>query len=286
MAVNQFGQTQMPVANQQVADQQVAANALAMQNQFRNLSVNNAMSGGMQAAQQMGADLAAKQGAVEVGRVQAVAQKAIQDTTNQLVAKQLDVAKRNSDINRAIEQNRMNREKSLSQLGRDIQHKIVDSQYRFAQTARGLQLADERQYEDFLTLQQADENRWQSHLQAATQANQQTIQALQFAYDTFSRIETQSFKQGQQTLNQASLARIRKRKQDIEAAQKRARKRAGRNQAMLGGVKMIVGTAVVATSVVGGFGTGGAAWAGASTGTQLIASGASDYQQGTGAQGE
>ena len=274
---NRLTGLQMPIANQQVADQQTAANALIAQNQFRNVSQAQAMSGGMQAAQQMGAELAARQGAVQTGAAQAQAVRTVAQTQNELINKQLEIKAQNDEIRKQLQLNNMSRMKRMNQLGRDVQHKILDAQYRFQQTARGIQFADERQYEDFLTLKQAKEIEWKDHLQAVQQAQQSKIQALQFAFDTFSRVENQLFKKDQQVANQLSIMKIRQKKKELLAEQRRAQRKAGRMGQMMGGLTMIAGAGIIVASSVGG----PTSWAGIGAGSQMVASGANQYQQGS-----
>ena len=277
---NRLAGLQMPIANQQIADQQTAANALIAQNQFRNVTQAQAMTGGMQAAQQMGAELAAKQGAVQTGAAQAQAAQTTTQAQNELINQQLQLKAKNDEIRKQLQLNNMSRMKRMNQLGRDVQHKILDAQYKFQQTARGIQFADERQYEDFLTLQQATEIQWKDHLQAVQQAQQSKLQALQFAFDTFSRVEKQMFQSDQQTANQLSVARIRQRKKEIAAEQRRAARKAGRTGQMIGAVTFMAGVAVTAVSASSLVTSGGATWAGVTTGTQMMSQGAQTYQQG------
>ena len=264
---NQFNKMQMPVANQAVADQKTAANALQMQQQMGRVSASQALSGGMQAAQQMGAELAQKQGQVMAQKAQSDAQKLAQDSQNQMRHAQLAQHSKNLEIKKQLEQNRMAKEKQLNAMGRDIQHKIIDAQHRFQQTARGIQLGDERQYEDFLTMKQVSDQEWQSHQQHVEQQLKSKLQMLDFAYDYFKRKHEESFKEGQRQADKASQDRIEAALAALERERKKAARGLGRTNKMMGVAKVALG----AYRVYSGDVTGGGS---------MIASGAKQYQQG------
>lgn len=279
---NQIGQLQdqMPVANQQAAQQAEAARQIQQQRQIQQLSAGQIMMGGGSAAQQMGAQAAQQAGAVQSQLAQQAAQQSLVDADrarqqNELMEKQNEAIKRNM-----LERKRMDQEASLNRLGRDIKRKLSDDRRSFEQTARGEKFTNIRQLADYMIQYTQNEETWKSQAQAIQQASQQKIALMEQAYNVFAREESQLVQSGEAELNRESVARVRAKKEEMARRLQEAKKKAGYTKKLMGGVTFVAGAVITAVAAVGSVWTGGASLAAAGAGTSLMKSGAETYQKG------
>ena len=265
---NQIGtlMDQMPIANQEAAEQAEAARQIRLQQQLSQMSPGQAMMAGPAAAQQMGAQASQQQAQIATQAQAAQGQQAIQEAKR--AQQQADLAEKKTAM---IEQDMLNRrrieqESQLNRLGRDVKAELMDSRRQFEKDARGERFANQRQLADYMVLNAKSQEEFAGWAQQMEQDLQTDVAMMEQAYRVFENEERRLLESGEAARDRASLDRIRKKKAALEEEQNKARKKASQFKKVLGAAKIVGGVVIAVAS----WGTAGSA------GVALAASGASD----------
>lgn len=256
---------QMPIANKRAAQQVESGNQIALQQQMKAAGSKTPITSGdiqQLAGQQAAQDTATAQGAqaAENARTARTAQRDFQQQEmgrqeQQLVDQQALVSKR------------MDAENKLASMGRDIKAQLLDKELGLDERTGQLAFTNERQMADLAIRISQDENELKAKLQEMDQASRRRVAAAEYAASEYARAEEFASKNRQFAENEAMMREIRARKQRADEELRKARKKAGVTQKIIGAATMAAGAAIAY----------GAGWTGvgATTGASMAASGAS-----------
>jgi hypothetical protein len=244
---------QLPVANQQIAQQQQAARTIQMQQQLgqagAGAGVRQAQAVGAQQVGQAGQQAVqnAQQAAAQQGQVAKLgASEQASQTSQVLAAKQLSLQDESRKLDRQV-----------AQLGEDKKNELFDNRLKFNYDKAGQSYMNERQLSDWARLSARNEEEYKTYAQQMDQIATKELEILRVAHAKLSQSLEGAYAGRTQEMDQATNKRIVQAKADLEREirEKQAKSAARAAQWQAGGT--IVGAVAggVIGSVVPGAGT-------------------------------
>lgn len=243
---------QVPVANQQLANGQQAAQTARMQEAVKQAAPTSNITA---AAQQTGAQVAQGAGQSQV--------QAAQQTQNQLQAVgQSTLASQARGIRQvagenAIQESQQSRQFSnqLAQLDNKAKKQIVDESLKFKLDEGGRALLNTRQLTDWAAGNAKSDEDYANKMQEIQHVSERKIQMMEMAQKKLQAMAEQGYYGNKQTLDQASRKKIMENAQAIEEKIRKEKAKAANNMMKAQSIGTVVGMVAVGAAVVA---TGGA----------------------------
>lgn len=255
---------QLPVANQQIAQQQQAARAIQLQQQLGQA----APGAGVRQAQAVGAQQVGlagqqavqnmQQASAQQGQIAKIgASEQISQAQQVLAAKQLNLQEQSRKLDQQV-----------AQLSEDQKNQLFDNRLKFNYDKAGQTYMNERQLSDWARLSARNEEEYKNYAQQMDQYAAKELEILRVANAKLSQALEGSYRAGMQKIDQATVARITQAKANLEKDIREKEAKAAANAAKWGAGGSVAGA--VAGGVVGGIygGPAGAA-GGASAGSAV-----------------
>lgn len=229
-----------PQENQRLAQGQQAARQVQLQEQIR--SARPGLGPG--AAQQLGAQQAARAGQIQLGAQQTGQQQAQLVGQMGLEEQARGQRQRGFEQQIALTQKQRAAADRLSRIDRDIKNQLLDQQLQFRRDRAGQELLNERQLADWALSKAQSAEDYAEYAQAAQQVYQREIQMM----DRANKVLTQALQQGQtrdgKILNQNLRKELIQQKRALEHQIQRKQQEAANKAAMFQAGGSILGTAV------------------------------------------
>lgn len=248
---------QMPVKNQEVADNMAAAQQAQISQNQAQLNPQQAMAAGPAAAQAVGAQRAAVQGNQALAKKAIEGQREVQSSQQQLFNQKILNDERNRANKMQLEKRHATQMQDLASKGRDIKEELIDREMQLNQTERGLSIATNRQMYDLMHKQQMDEHAFTEYEQGVNQALQLEELAIEESFNTIRNTMDHVSKVGTFREREKANEVIRQAKVAYEKKKAELAKKKGRMNMMKG-----LGMAAVG---------GGMAYVGVTTGNPMLA---------------
>jgi hypothetical protein len=244
---------QLPVANQQIAQQQQAARTIQMQQQLGQAGVG----AGVRQAQAVGAQQVgqagqqavqnAQQAAAQQGQVAKLgASEQASQASQVLAAKQLSLQDESRKLDRQV-----------AQLGEDKKNELFDNRLKFNYDKAGQSYMNERQLSDWARLSARNEEEYKNYAQQMDQIATKELEILRVAHAKLSQSLEGAYAGRAQEMDQATNKRIVQAKADLEREIREKQAKSAANAAKWQAGGTIVGAVAggVIGSVVPGAGT-------------------------------
>lgn len=257
--------SQMPGANQQIAQGLQQARQMQMQEQIKGMQAPV----GPMAAQQMGAQQAQQAGAINVQAAQQLQNQQVQ--AGQMGLQQQARTQRKEAFSDQIQLSQKQQEyaNALNQLGNETRNELLDNQLRFQKDEAGRALMNDRQMLDYALTQAKSEEEFLQWSQGIQQVHERKIQSMEHASRILEEVLRKGHLKNKQQLDQAQRKEILQKKiaMDKQIARERAQKNS--RNSMIKGALTVIGAGiavyataglaapVVAAGVSGGAATGG-----------------------------
>lgn len=245
---------QMPVRNQELADQQRAARTLQLQQAIAKMGPQQAPTTAQAAG--MGATLAAQAGQEEVGRAQQML-----ETTGQMAKlgqqeTALAGAQKLGAMQEAARQEQLSQVDRLAKFDANAKRELFDKELQFRKDASNQTFFSERQLADYKKQSAVSDEQYRNWANQAQNYHKRNIASLEAVYNKLAEIEKNNFQIGEQKLDQAARKEILALKADAEKRVREAQRKAANNTQMWSAGAGIVGAGV--GFVAGGFTPAGA----------------------------
>ena len=230
---------QMPVRNQELADQQRAARTLQLQQAISKLTPQQAPTA--QQAAGMGATLAAQTGQEQVGRAQQLV-----ETTGQVARLgQQETAlagqQKLGAMQEAGRQEQLSQIDRLAKLDANAKRELFDKELQFRKDAANQTFFTERQLADYKKQSAVSDEQYRNYANQAQNYHRRNIASLEAVYNKLAEIEKNNFQIGEQKLDQAARKEILALKADAERRVREAQRKAANNTQMWSAGMGIVG---------------------------------------------
>ena len=221
---------QMPVRNQELADQQRAARTLQLQQAISKMSPQQAPTA--QQAAGMGAALAAQAGQEQVGRAQQLV-----ETTGQMARLgQQETALAGQQnlgaMQEAARQEQLSQVDRLAKLDANAKRELFDKELTFRKDAANQTFFTERQLADYKKQSAVSDEQFRNYANQAQNYHRRNIASLEAVYNKLAEIEKNNFQIGEQKLDQAARKEILALKADAERRVREAQRKAANNTQM------------------------------------------------------
>lgn len=230
---------QMPVRNQQLADQQRAARTLQLQQAISKLTPQQAPTA--QQAAGMGAALAAQAGQEQVGR----AQQMVETTSQMARLGQQETAlagqQKLGAMQEAGRQEQLSQIDRLAKLDANAKRELFDKELQFRKDAANQTFFTERQLADYKKQSAVSDEQYRNYANQAQNYHKRNIASLEAVYNKLAEIEKNNFQIGEQKLDQAARKEILALKADAERRVREAQRKAANNTQMWSAGMGIVG---------------------------------------------
>lgn len=255
-------QMNMPVANQQIANQRKAASTIAMQ-QLGNQAIKQPMPAA-QAATAIAAPVAQQAGQQQIQQAANTAQ-----TVNQIAqVNQQEVATANAanttTQQRSIQDTQFRGEQALARLSESAKRELFDERMKLITEQNTNKFLNEKHLLDLALLKGVNDEKFRDYQQTLEQATQRKLQIMEMAYKRIEMEMEQAHNRGEQELEQE----LKQKLTELKAASDlESRKRANRGAAwgaVIQGVLTIGGA--LAGSVLGPAGAAAGGQAGSAVG--------------------
>jgi len=255
---------QVPVANQQLAAGQQAAQTARMQEAVKQAAPTSNIT---QAAQQTGGQQQAAMGAPVVAAAQQT-QNQLQSVGQSVLANQARGVRQQAGEN-AISESQMSRgfSNQLAQLDNKAKRELVDESLKFKLDEGGRALLNTRQLTDWAAGNAKSDEDYANKMQEIQHVSERKIQMMEMAQKKLQQMAEQGYYGAKQTLDQASRKKIMENAQAIENKIRREKAKAANRMMTAQGVGMLVGMG--AAIVLTGGAAAPALMAGASIGGGL-----------------
>jgi hypothetical protein len=233
---------QMPVRNQELADQQRAARTLQLQQAISKLTPQQAPTA--QQAAGMGAALAAQAGQEQVNRAQQML-----ETTGQMARLgQQETAlagqQKLGAMQEAARQEQLSQIDRLARFDANAKRELFDKELTFRKDAANQTFFTERQLADYKKQSAASDEQYRNYANQAQNYHRRNIASLEAVYNKLAEIEKNNFQIGEQKLDQAAKREILALKADAERRVREAQRKAANNTQMWSAGAGIVGAGV------------------------------------------
>ena len=257
---------QMPVRNQELADQQRAARTLQLQQAVAKLTPQQAPTAAQAAG--MGATMAAQAGQEQVGRatqqVEAAGQMARLGQQEATLAGQQKLGA----MQEAARKEELSQVERLAKIDAAAKTELFDKELTFRKDAANQTLFSERQLADYKKQSAASDEQFKNWANTAQNMHTRNLASLEAIYRKLLEVEENDFTVNQQKLNQQARKEIEQLKIDTEKRIAKAKAKAQNTTAMWGAIGTLGGAAVGAL-VAGPGGAVAGAKAGAALGGPL-----------------
>ena len=221
---------QMPVRNQELADQQRAARTLQLQQAISKMSPQQAPTA--QQAAGMGAALSAQAGQEQVGRAQQLV-----ETTGQVARLgQQETAlagqQKLGAMQEAARQEQLSQVDRLAKLDANAKRELFDKELTFRKDAANQTFFTERQLADYKKQSAASDEQYRNYANQAQNYHRRNIASLEAVYNKLAEIEKNNFQIGEQKLDQAARKEIQGLLADAKRRVADAQRRAANNTQM------------------------------------------------------
>lgn len=173
-------QQNMPIANQNVANQFRAANDIQLQQSIAQTPRNVPT---RQAANQLGGAVAQQAGQQQVQRNQVEVQQAQQVAGQALQAQDTQNQVRNQTIQRETQERQFQGQQRLARVSEAAKQEVFDSRLKITQANQEFEFLNTRNLADFAILRGVTDQQFQDYQQASEQAYDRSIQIMQHSYD-------------------------------------------------------------------------------------------------------
>jgi hypothetical protein len=233
---------QMPVRNQELADQQRAARTLQLQQAIARMSPQQAPTTAQAAG--MGATLAAQAGQEEVGRAQQML-----ETTGQMAKlgqqeTALAGAEKLGAMQEAARQEQLSQVDRLAKFDANAKRELFDKELQFRKDASNQTFFSERQLADYKKQSAVSDEQYRNWANQAQNYHRRNIASLEAVYNKLAEIEKNNFQIGEQKLDQAAKKEIQGLLADAKRRVADAQRRAANNTQMWSAGMGIVGAGV------------------------------------------
>lgn len=257
---------QMPVRNQELADQQRAARTLQLQQAVAKLTPQQAPTAAQAAG--MGATMAGQAGQEQVGRatqqVEAAGQMARLGQQEATLAGQQKLGA----MQEAARKEELSQVERLAKIDAAAKTELFDKELTFRKDAANQTLFSERQLADYKKQSVASDEQFKNWANTAQNMHTRNLASLEAIYRKLLEVEENDFTVNQQKLNQQARKEIEQLKIDTEKRIAKAKAKAQNTTAMWGAIGTLGGAAVGAL-VAGPGGAVAGAKAGAALGGPL-----------------
>jgi hypothetical protein len=221
---------QMPVRNQELADQQRAARTLQLQQAISKLTPQQAPTA--QQAAGMGAALAAQAGQEQVNRAQQML-----ETTGQMARLgQQETAlagqQKLGAMQEAARQEQLSQIDRLAKLDANAKRELFDKELTFRKDAANQTFFTERQLADYKKQSAVSDEQYRNYANQAQNYHKRNIASLEAVYNKLAEIEKNNFQIGEQKLDQAARKEIQTLLADAKRRVADAQRRAANNTQM------------------------------------------------------
>jgi hypothetical protein len=254
---------QMPVRNQELADQQRAARTLQLQQAVAKLTPQQAPTTAQAAG--LGATMAQQAGAEQASRaeqmVQATGQVAKLGQQEEALAGQQKIGA----LQEGARKEELNQLDRLSKLDASAKTELFDKELSFRKDAANQTFFSERQLADYKRQAATSDEQFKNWANQAQNYHKRNVATLEAMYNKLAEVERNNFAVGEQKLDQAAKKELLELKRDTERRLNRAKQRAANATAGWTAFGTIVGTGV-GTLILPGAGTAVGASLGGSLG--------------------
>jgi len=253
---------QMPVRNQELADQQRAARALQLQQTVARMTPQQAPTA--QQAAGMGAALAQQAGQEQVGR--ATQQLETAGQVAKLGQQETAIAgqQKLGALQEGARQQELSQVDRLAKLDAAAKTELFDKELQFRKDAANQTFFTERQLADYKRQSAASDEQLRNWSNQAQNYHKRNITTLETMYKKLSEIEENNYRIGKQQLDQAARKELAQLRADTEKRLRDAKNKAAKTAQMWQAGGTIVGAVV--GSIIPGAGTVAGAALGASIG--------------------
>lgn len=221
---------QMPVRNQELADQQRAARTLQLQQAISKLTPQQAPTA--QQAAGMGAALSAQTGQEQVGR----AQQMVETTGQMAKLGQQETAlagqQKLGAMQEAARQEQLSQIDRLAKLDANAKRELFDKELQFRKDAANQTFFTERQLADYKKQSAVSDEQYRNWANQAQNYHKRNIASLEAVYNKLAEIEKNNFQIGEQKLDQAARKEIQTLLADAKRRVADAQRRAANNTQM------------------------------------------------------
>lgn len=221
---------QMPVRNQELADQQRAARTLQLQQAISKLTPQQAPTA--QQAAGMGAALSAQTGQEQVGR----AQQMVETTGQMAKLGQQETAlagqQKLGAMQEAARQEQLSQIDRLAKLDANAKRELFDKELQFRKDAANQTFFTERQLADYKKQSAVSDEQYRNWANQAQNYHKRNIASLEAVYNKLAEIEKNNFQIGEQKLDQAAKKEIQTLLADAKRRVADAQRRAANNTQM------------------------------------------------------
>lgn len=221
---------QMPVRNQELADQQRAARTLQLQQAISKLTPQQAPTA--QQAAGMGAALSAQAGQEQVNRAQQML-----ETTGQLAKlgqqeTALAGAQKVGAMQEAARQEQLSQVDRLARFDANAKRELFDKELQFRKDAANQTFFSERQLADYKKQSAVSDEQYRNYANQAQNYHKRNIASLEAVYNKLAEIEKNNFQIGEQKLDQAAKKEIQGLLADAKRRVAEAQRKAANNTQM------------------------------------------------------
>lgn len=221
---------QMPVRNQQLADQQRAARTLQLQQAISKLTPQQAPTA--QQAAGMGAALSAQAGQEQVGlatqQVETAGQMARLSQQETALAGQQKLGA----MQEAARQEQLSQIDRLARFDANAKRELFDKELTFRKDAANQTFFTERQLADYKKQSAVSDEQYRNYANQAQNYHKRNIASLEAVYNKLAEIEKNNFQIGEQKLDQAARKEIQTLLADAKRRVADAQRRAANNTQM------------------------------------------------------
>lgn len=237
---------QMPVRNQELADQQRAARTLQLQQAVAKLTPQQAPTTAQAAG--LGATMAQQAGAEQASRaeqmVQATGQVAKLGQQEEALAGQQKIGA----LQEGARKEELNQLDRLSKLDASAKTELFDKELSFRKDAANQTFFSERQLADYKRQSATSDEQFKNWANQAQNYHKRNVATLEAMYNKLAEVERNNFAVGEQKLDQAAKKELLELKRDTERRLNRAKQRAANATAGWTAFGTIVGTGVGAVA--------------------------------------
>jgi hypothetical protein len=233
---------QMPVRNQELADQQRAARALQLQQTVARMTPQQAPTA--QQAAGMGAALAQQAGQEQVGR--AAQQLETAGQVAKLGQQETAIAgqQKLGALQEGARQQELSQVDRLAKLDAAAKTELFDKELQFRKDAANQTFFSERQLADYKRQSAASDEQLRNWSNQAQNYHKRNITTLETMYKRLSEIEENNYRIGKQQLDQAARKELAQLRADTEKRLRDAKNKAAKTAQMWQAGGMVVGAVV------------------------------------------